>query len=42
MVNYNGMLVSSEEQLWSNNRSFLYGDGVFETLKISKPKDSFP
>ncbi|WP_298224302.1 aminotransferase class IV [Flavobacterium sp.] len=41
MVNYNGMLVSSEEQSWSNNRSFLYGDGVFETLKIRNQKILF-
>ena len=41
MVNYNGMLVSSQAQPWSNNRSFLYGDGVFETLKIRNHKILF-
>lgn len=41
MVNFNGLLVSSQEQLWSNNRSFLYGDGVFETLKIVNQKVLF-
>ena len=34
MVNFNGNLLDSELQLTFSNRSFLYGDGVFETLKI--------
>lgn len=34
MININGELHSSETQLSVFNRSFLYGDGVFETLKI--------
>ena len=41
MVNFNGLLVSSHEHSWSNNRSFLYGDGVFETLKIVNQKVLF-
>lgn len=41
MVNFNGLLVSSQEQSWSNNRSFLYGDGIFETLKIVNQKVLF-
>lgn len=41
MVNFNGLLVSSEENISSNNRSFLYGDGVFETLKIRNQKILF-
>jgi branched-chain amino acid aminotransferase len=41
MVNFNGLLVSSQEQSWSNNRSFRYGDGVFETLKIVNQKVLF-
>jgi branched-chain amino acid aminotransferase len=41
MVNFNGLLVTSQEQSWSNNRSFLYGDGVFETLKIVNQKVLF-
>lgn len=41
MVNFNGLLVSSQEQSWSNNRSFLYGDGVFETLKVVNQKVLF-
>jgi branched-chain amino acid aminotransferase len=35
MININGELHSSETQLSVFNRSFLYGDGVFETLKIA-------
>lgn len=34
MINSNGELHSSEVQISVLNRSFLYGDGVFETLKI--------
>jgi len=34
MINFNGNIVSPEENLLVNNRAFLYGDGVFETLKI--------
>ncbi|MGL2963237.1 aminotransferase class IV [Flavobacterium sp. RSB2_4_14] len=34
MINFNGVIVDSNLQLSVNNRSFLYGDGVFETLKI--------
>lgn len=34
MINYNGELVSSQALLSNSNRSFLYGDGVFETIKI--------
>lgn len=34
MVNFNGDLLDSELQLTVSNRSFLYGDGVFETLKV--------
>lgn len=41
MVNFNGLLFSSQEKSWSNNRSFLYGDGVFETLKIKNCKILF-
>lgn len=36
MVNFNGLLVSTEENTIANNRGFLYGDGVFETLKIKE------
>ena len=38
MVNLNGEILSSTTSLSNNNRSFLYGDGVFETLKIVNNK----
>lgn len=41
MINFNGSLVSENTQLSINNRAFLYGDGVFETLKISDNKILF-
>ena len=41
MINFNGVLQDSELQLSVNNRSFLYGDGVFETLKIVNNKILF-
>ena len=34
MVNFNGNVVSEENNLLVKNRAFLYGDGVFETIKI--------
>ena len=34
MININGELQTSEVQISVLNRSFLYGDGIFETLKI--------
>ena len=34
MVNFNGVIQDVDLQLTVSNRSFLYGDGVFETLKI--------
>ena len=41
MININGELHSSETQLSVFNRSFLYGDGVFESLKIVNNKILF-
>ncbi len=41
MINFNGTLVSSTENLLVNNRAFLYGDGVFETVKILDNKILF-
>jgi branched-chain amino acid aminotransferase len=41
MINLNGELQVSEFQLSVLNRSFLYGDGVFETLKIVNNKILF-
>lgn len=40
MVNFNGNIVEQENVL-TNNRAFLYGDAVFETLKIVKGKVLF-
>lgn len=34
MVNFNGKLATSDETTLSGNRGFLYGDGVFETLRV--------
>ncbi len=34
MINFNGTIQPSTNNLLVNNRAFLYGDGVFETLKI--------
>lgn len=34
MINFNGEIKESEIQLSVFNRSFLYGDGVFETIKV--------
>ncbi len=34
MINYNGIIVASETNLLQNNRAFLFGDGVFETMKV--------
>ncbi|WP_395063771.1 aminotransferase class IV [Flavobacterium sp.] len=41
MINYNGQILSSSTNLSNSNRSFLYGDGVFETLKIVNNKILF-
>ena len=41
MVNLNGIIQDSDLQLTVSNRSFLYGDGVFETLKIVNNKILF-
>ena len=41
MINYNGQLVTSNTTLSNSNRAFLYGDGVFETLKIVNNKILF-
>ena len=40
MVNYNGALTSNAA-LATNNRAFLYGDGIFETVKILDGKVLF-
>ena len=41
MINFNGEIVPVQNNLLHNNRSFLYGDGVFETLKIVNNKILF-
>lgn len=41
MINFNGVLQDSDSQLSISNRSFLYGDGVFETMKIVNNKILF-
>ncbi|HVX27637.1 MAG TPA: hypothetical protein VHB70_14900, partial [Parafilimonas sp.] len=34
-ISYNGDIISAAEKIIStNNRSFLYGDGCFETMKM--------
>lgn len=38
MINYNGQILSDTATLSNSNRAFLYGDGVFETLKIVNNK----
>lgn len=41
MINFNGSIASNEANLLTNNRGFLYGDAVFETIKIVKSKILF-
>ena len=41
MINYNGDLVDSQTLISNSNRSFLYGDGVFETIKVVNNKILF-
>ena len=41
MINFNGNCTSTDTNLLVNNRAFLYGDGVFETLKIIDNKILF-
>jgi len=41
MINYNGNILKSEDNLLHNNRAFLYGDAVFETIKTINDKILF-
>ncbi|WP_310381862.1 aminotransferase class IV [Flavobacterium sp.] len=41
MINFNGSLVASDSNLLAQNRGFLYGDAVFETVKILDSKILF-
>jgi branched-chain amino acid aminotransferase len=38
MINLNGTLVSQDSNILTQNRGFLYGDAVFETVKIVNSK----
>lgn len=41
MINYNGILCKSTENVSVQNRGFLYGDAVFDTLKVVQGKIHF-
>lgn len=41
MINFNGNIVAQNDNVLTQNRAFLYGDGVFETLKIINNKILF-
>jgi branched-chain amino acid aminotransferase len=41
MINFNGAIVSQDTNILTQNRAFLYGDGVFETVKIVNSKILF-
>jgi branched-chain amino acid aminotransferase len=41
MINFNGTLVSEDANIVAKNRGFLYGDAVFETVKIINSKILF-
>ncbi len=41
MINLNGEILTSDTLLFNSNRGFLYGDSVFETLKIVDSKILF-
>lgn len=41
MVNFNGDLQLESSDMLLNNRAFLYGDGVFETIKVAHGKVLF-
>ena len=41
MINFNGVIVSQDTSLLTQNRGFLYGDAVFETVKIVNSKILF-
>ena len=38
MINFNGTLVTQDSNILTQNRGFLYGDAVFETVKIVNAK----
>jgi len=41
MINFNGTIASHDSNLLTQNRAFLYGDAVFETVKIIDAKILF-
>ncbi|CAI2765247.1 aminotransferase class IV [Flavobacterium collinsii] len=41
MINFNGTIIAEEDNILTQNRAFLYGDGVFETVKIVNNKILF-
>jgi branched-chain amino acid aminotransferase len=41
MINFNGTIVSQDTNIIAQNRGFLYGDAVFETVKIVNSKILF-
>ena len=41
MINFNGNIVAQDDSALTQNRAFLYGDGVYETLKIVNNKILF-
>jgi branched-chain amino acid aminotransferase len=41
MINFNGSIVSQDANILTQNRAFLYGDAVFETVKIIDNKILF-
>ena len=41
MINFNGTLVTQDSNILTQNRGFLYGDAVFETVKIVNSKVLF-
>ena len=41
MINFNGQLIETSESELYDNRAFLFGDAVFETLKVSDNKILF-
>ena len=41
MINFNGTIVSEDTNVLTQNRAFLYGDAVFETVKIVNSKILF-
>ncbi|WP_040473556.1 aminotransferase class IV [Flavobacterium frigoris] len=41
MINFNGTIVSQDTNVLTQNRAFLYGDAVFETVKIVNSKILF-